>query len=279
VFAVSSVSGGSLGAAAYMALLAQLTPEELCANGGVTEARKARARLLNTQPLGHDVLGALLAGSLAVDIPRNLLSPLAAAARMVVGGQPRGGDRAEAIERAFEALFPIGDYNMPFMAPYLLLFYGDLGPQSLPPAGRYRAGMPLWIANGTDAGSGGRLLTVPFDPKVSWPFGAAGDVLSMLGGDVPISTAIDNTTRFAYLEPSGELLRDQPRTAARALRDRLCDQVRLCTSGPSGSGSVEIIDGGYFENEGLQTALDLAQWLETKGSAALGGRAVRPRPM
>ncbi len=52
--------------------------------------------------------------------------------------------------------------------------------------------------------------------------------------------------------------------------------MRLCTSGPSGSGSVEIVDGGYFENEGLQTALDLAQWLETKGSAALGGRAVRP---
>ncbi len=149
-----------------MALLADLTPEELCKDGTVTEARKARARLLAEQPLGHDVLGALLAGALAVDIPRNLLSPFAAAARVVVGGQPRGGDRAEAIERAFEVLFPIGENNMPFMAPYLLLFYGDLGPQSEPPAGRYRAGMPLWIANGTDTGSGGRLLTVPFDPKV-----------------------------------------------------------------------------------------------------------------
>jgi hypothetical protein len=276
VFAVSSVSGGSLGAAAYMALLGGLTPEELCKDGTVTEARKARSRLLDTQPLGHDVLGALLAGALAVDIPRNLLSPAAAAVRMVVGGQPRGGDRAEAIERAFEVLFPIGESNLPFMAPYLLLFYGDLGPMSNPPAGRYRAGMPLWIANGTDAGTGGRLLTVPFQPDASWPFGAAGDVLSMLGADVPISTAINNSARFAYLEPSGELLHDQPRTAARALKDRFCDQVRLCRRGPSGSGSVEIIDGGYFENEGLQTALDLAQWLETRGSAALGGRAVRP---
>jgi hypothetical protein len=271
VFAVSSVSGGSLGAAAYMGLLGQLTPEELCKDGTVTDARKARARLLDKQPLGHDALGAVLAGALAVDIPRNLLSPLAAAARLVVGGQPRGGDRAEAFERAYEALFPLGEDNMPFMAPFLLLFYGDLGPQSQPPAGRYRAGMPLWIANGTDAGSGGRLLTVPFDPKASWPFGAAGDVLSMLGGDVPISTAFDNTARFAYLEPSGELLRWQPRTATRSLKDRFCDQVRLCRR-----GSTEIIDGGYFENEGLLTALELAQWLETRGSAALGGRAVRP---
>ena len=148
-----------------------------------------------------------MAGALAVDIPRNLLSPFAAAARVVVGGQPRGGDRAEAIERAFEVLFPIGETNMPFMAPYLLLFYGR--PRPAKPA----AGRPLPRRHAAVDRQrhrhrlGGRLLTVPFDPKASWPFGAAGDVLSMLGGDVPISTAIDNTSRFAYLEPSGELLR------------------------------------------------------------------------
>jgi hypothetical protein len=272
VFAVSSVSGGSLGAAAYMALLGALTPEELCKDGTPTEARKARARLLAQQPLGHDVLGALLAGALAVDIPRNILSPFAAAARMVVGGQPRGGDRAEAIERAFEELWGDGEDGLPFKAPYLLLFYGDLGPQSLPPAGTYRAGMPLWIANGTDAGTGGRLLTLPFLPDRTWPFAAAADALSVLWGDVPISTAIDNTSRFPYLEPSGELLRYEPRTAARSLKDRLCDQVRFCKS-----GSTEVIDGGYFENEGLLTALELAQWLETNGKAALGGtREVQP---
>jgi len=82
----------------------------------------------------------------------------------------------------------------------------------------------LWIANGTDAGTGGRLVTVPFLPIVPAPKGAdrgcdgtrafrmavrLGDrcVLSCCGGDVPISTAIDNTSRFPYLEPSGELLR------------------------------------------------------------------------
>jgi hypothetical protein len=271
VFAVSSVSGGSLGAAAYMALLGQLTPEELCKDGTITEARKARARVLDKQPLGHDVLGALLAGALAVDIPRNLLSPVAAAIRVFTGGQPRGGDRAEAIERAFEVLWGQGGDRLPFGAPYLLLFYGNLGPMNAPPAGTYRAGMPLWIANGTDAGTGGRLLTLPFLPDASWPFGAAADALSVLWGDVRISTAINNTARFPYLEPSGELLRYEARSAGRSLKDRFCDQVRFCRR-----GSTEIIDGGYFENEGLQTALDLAQWLETRGSAALGGRAVQP---
>src|SRR5262249_20603893 len=33
---------------------------------------------------------------------------------------------------------------------------------------------------------------------------------------------------------------------------------------------------GYFENEGLQTALDLANWLATDGSRALGDRPVLP---
>src|SRR5262249_31437593 len=50
VFAVSSVSGGSLGAAAYMSLLGALTPEELCANGAPTDKRTARARSLDQQP-------------------------------------------------------------------------------------------------------------------------------------------------------------------------------------------------------------------------------------
>ena len=282
VFAVSSVSGGSLGAAAYMALLGALPPEELCANGP-TDKRKARAQLLDRQPLGHDVLGAVLAGTLAVDIPRNLLSPFAAATRVFVSGQPSGGDRAEAIERAFEALWdPVGTDGLPFGAPYLLLFYKDLAPQGQPPAGTYRAGMPLWIANGTDAGTGGRLVTVPFLPKkpapgaterapYDWPFGGAIDVLSVLKGDVRISTAINNSARFPYLEPSGELLEYWPRTAARSLKDRVCDQVRLCKR-----GTTEIIDGGYFENEGLQTALDLANWLATDGSRALGDRPVLP---
>ena len=169
VFAVSSVSGGSLGAAAYMALMGALTPEELCANGAPTDKRKARAQLLAQQPLGHDVLGAVLAGTLAVDIPRNILSPFAAAIRVFVSGQPSGGDRAEAIERAFEALWDQADKDggdrLPFGAPYLMLFYNDFAPQGQPPGGRYRAGMPLWIANGTDAGTGGRLVTVPFRPR------------------------------------------------------------------------------------------------------------------
>ena len=89
---------------------------------------------------------------------------------------------------------------------------------------------------------------------------------------MPISTAINNTARFPYLEPSGELLqRKLPRKESRSLVDRACDQVRFCSR-----AQAEIIDGGYFENEGLQTALELAAWLTVEGKKILNGREVWP---
>jgi hypothetical protein len=72
-----------------------------------------------------------------------------------------------------------------------------------------------------------------------------------MGGDVRIATAINNTARFPYLEPFGEMLPVGPK--------------------PHQVGS--LVDGGYFENEGLQTALDLAYWLMAQSP---DGRKVLP---
>jgi hypothetical protein len=63
-----------------------------------------------------------------------------------------------------------------------------------------------------------------------------------MGGDVPVSTAINNTARFPYLEPFGEMLSVAQKRAG------------------------SLVDGGYFENEGLQTALDLAEWLAAQST-------------
>src|SRR5262249_33254365 len=51
----------------------------------------------------------------------------------------------------------------------------------------------------------------------------------------------------------------------------LLDQIR-----PADGKAAEIIDGGYFENEGLQTALELADWLRVYGPPLLGNRFVYP---
>jgi hypothetical protein len=254
-FAVSSVSGGSLGAAAYMSLLAAMDAENRCAKSG-SAVRRKQINAIDTRALAQDALGPLLAGALIVDIPRSIFAPFAAPVRWLAHQQPRGGDRAEALERAFEGLWRMsanGVQKTDFADPFLSLFYEN---------GQLRHGMPIWIGNGTDLRTGVRLLTVPFkpphskapsDPNASdhpWPFLTAVDLLSQLNADVPISTAINNTARFPYLEPSGELL------------------------GPSTTqhGS-EVIDGGYFENEGLQTALELADWLSQQTPH---GRSVRP---
>jgi hypothetical protein len=226
-----------------------MSSEERCGTPG-TQAREGKLTLLASPKFGQDALGPLLAGALFVDIPRALFGPFAYVFRKVTGMQPRGGDRAEAIERAFEQLWLQAQPSVPgsrsvtFGNSFLSLFYDG---------NTIREGMPIWIANGTDVRTGTRLLTVPFDAREPWPFLGASDVLSALGSDVPISTAINNTARFPYLEPSGELLRyrvpgePEPQNAA--------------------SGSEQIIDGGYFENEGLQTALDLADWIETRRGA------------
>jgi len=255
VFAVSSVSGGSLGAAAYMAMMKATNAQCRQPEGTPSRVRELLDKV-NNEDLGGDALGPLLAGALLSDAPRALFSPAAALVRLVANIQPHGGDRAEALERAFEASWSndlrrakLATIGVPlFSAAYLSLVYK----QGLP-----QPGMPVWIVNGTDLTTGERMLTVPFGSMrtMQWPFRAAGDVLGLLGADVPISTAINNGARFPYLEPSGELMsvKDKPKQ----FRD----------------ASPELLDGGYFDNEGLLTALELADWLKAQ---MWNGRPVEP---
>jgi hypothetical protein len=252
LFAISSVSGGSLGTAGAMTLLSL---ESLpCRTKGLPLLRPNADD--KTVPLAGDALGPLLGGWLLDDIPRSAFEPIAAVIQSAIGHRPNGGDSAEAIEHGFEDLWSRALQKSPLMAaphwdrPFLSLFYTNNTPT-------YRRGMPLWFANGTDATTGNRMITAPIlapdkpDSKLPWPFRGARDFHTLMGGDVSISTAINNTARFPYLEPFGEML---PR------------------GGKPQAGS--LVDGGYFENEGLQTALDLAEWLAAQSEPL--GRAVQP---
>jgi hypothetical protein len=134
-----------------------------------------------------------------------------------------GGDRAEAFERAFERCGARSTRSPAVRRAYLLLFYGD-PPAKAPPAGSFRAGMPLWIANGTDAGTGGRLLTAALPAGRTWPF-APRPMRCRCCGATCRSRPRSKHLALPYLEPSGELLRLNP-GPPRALKDRLCDQVR-----------------------------------------------------
>jgi hypothetical protein len=246
LFAVSSVSGGSLGVAGAMTLLSRERPP--CQAADLGPLRPVTDKPV---PLAGDALGPLLGGWLLNDIPRAAFDPIAAVIRWLSGQQPRGGDSAEAIEHGFEDLWQAArpEGTPGWDQPFLSLFYTDH-------AGTYREGMPLWFANGTDATTGNRVITAPIaapanrDDTTPWPFRGARDFHTLMQADVPISTAINNTARFPYLEPFGEMLPAGGRTQVGSL-----------------------VDGGYFENEGLQTALELAEWLTAHPPP---GRSVQP---
>lgn len=233
IFAISSVSGGSLGAAAYMAALAgdpsrsaQPPGAAACRRDPASDARFAEfARRL----AAADAIGPLLAGFILSDVPRALLGWAPA----MFGLVPGGGDRATAIERAFEthardaafgAKLPVLGFDTSYLA---------LG----------APGRPVWLANGTNRDSGRRTLTAPID-SADWPFSASGNLLRQLDADVAISTAVNNTARFSFIEPSG-----------------------LSQSALTRDSGVSVIDGGYYDDSGLETALDLAHWLEARGAS------------
>jgi hypothetical protein len=257
IFAVTSVSGGSLGAAAYFSALAGLSDAERCFPGHQTPARQKQLLVLAAPQLSEDALGPAIAGALLDDIPRALFAPLLRGQH----GRPDNNDRAAALEHGFEYLWKevSHKYNhdplFSFSVPYLSLFYTGNSPDTL------RRGMPVWIANGTDSDTGNRLLTTPFGSSPQWPFVAAKDVLGIVQADIPISTAINNTARFPYLDPVGELLPFDPSGEK--------TPYSLSHVPQTNGAAYEIQDGGYFDNDGLQTAMDLAAWLTDAGPALL----------
>ncbi len=232
IYAISSVSGGSLGAAAYLARFADASTDcTLSADARFEEFAKA---------LGEaDAIGPLLAGSMFADIPRALFGFSA------LFSPPSDGDRAAALEQAFEANaakageeLPLGRLKQKGGLPF--------DASLLDPA---LAGAPLWIANGTERDTGARMITTQVRPeRGGWPFAGASDALGQLCSPVRISTAINNTARFPFLEPGG------------VVRRGTCAKAADLKATP-----VSIIDGGYFDNSGLESATELAAWIREHG--------------
>jgi hypothetical protein len=277
VFAISSVSGGSLGAADYVVERAASTPCHLAGWKGAHAAPLATVadddRLVGRY--SHDMLGPLLAGFLLDDSARALLALPMWPILEATGRWPvRGGDRASALERAWERAWaddgaPGGRIALTDMrSGFLDEFYDRKAGWA------WRRGMPIWISNGTDVLGGERLVTVPVQPlhkrpgdgvdlQSSWPFEGAKDVLALLRGDVRMSTAVLNSARFPFLSPSGGL---RPATP-----ERNPAQPGYAAQTP------HIVDGGYFENSGVTTAFELVTWLRNYAVPLLR-QAHRPVP-
>ncbi|PDS43161.1 hypothetical protein CO662_36685 [Rhizobium anhuiense] len=206
LFAISGVSGGSVGATAFEAALAE-RDEHPCQAGDVTCPRRAMTFLT------ADFLAPALASLVFVDAPSSFLPDFGQA------------DRGTALERSFE------DASGGLLArPFLSLF-----PYKKDPAVEGKAPWrPILLLNATHEETGKRIITghVLIERNV---FIDSLDALHVLGKDVRASTAAHNSARFTYVSPAGDL----------------------------GDSHGSMIDGGYFENFGALSALELtraARW-------------------
>lgn len=106
-------------------------------------------------------------------------------------------------------------------------------------------GAPHAVLLGMDAETGRRLVTATFrfDPRVE-VFPDADDLLSLIRADVPASTAVTNSARFPFISPTGRFRPEGPVTGS-------ADEV-----------PYQVVDGGYYENYGAQTAYELVRAVE-----------------
>jgi hypothetical protein len=198
VFAISAVSGGSLGAAAFDAALADGP------TGPITKQLQ--------QLLCEDYLGPPLAAMLYPDLMQRLW-PL----------PMTGLDRGIWLEKSWEQGGRNDLHNNRFAQNF-----NELWTQHSAKV-RY---LPALFLNGTSVESGQRIIASNFriDRRFLDSIDASTKVAVGKGDncDVPLSTAAHGSARFTYVSPAG----------------RFPDRTH-------------IVDGGYFENSGATTALEI----------------------
>jgi hypothetical protein len=209
LFAVSAVSGGSVGAAAFEAALTKR--DESCGIGQSVH-RAAKPGDKGCPPATDFLKGDFLAPPLAkwifVDTPASFLPDFGV------------DDRGAALERSFE-----DSSDGLLKRPFLSFFRRKV--ENSEDISWWR---PILLLNGTHEETGNRIIAshVRIDRDV---FLESFDELDLLGQDVRASTAAHNSARFTYVSPAGDL----------------------------GHRRGSVIDGGYFENYGALTALELAR--------------------
>jgi hypothetical protein len=182
LFGISGVSGGSLGAAVFVTLLADGAPAPTPACGSGGKAFECAGQAV----LAQDFLAPTAASMLFPDLMQRF-----------VPAPVFPEDRAAALERGWERA------------------WGQAGlakdawtRRSFPGLWRGPAGhLPSLFLNGTHVETGKRIITasVKIDGAA---FRDAYDFFALVSGDVLPSTAVHNSARFPYVSPAGTLRAD-----------------------------------------------------------------------
>ena len=220
IFAISSVSGGSLGAAVYQRLVSAGL------SGTAPKCGKFQGYAVCAQRvLQYDFLGASFFSMFTSD----LLQRVAPGALLP--------DRAEALERAWERASSAELESSDFEEPFRLRLASNDDKKWL----------PVLLLNGSSVKTGRRIVTSDvavdtncrsFDDLAELPtLPSVVDFFCLTRSPVRLSTAVHNSARFPYISPAGTV---------------------WATDGTGKSWKADrIVDGGYFEALGATTVSDL----------------------
>jgi hypothetical protein len=276
VYAVSGASGGSVGAAVWVALLSERVPDDPAACG---ERRPTPDLVAPAQRvLGQDLLAPVIGALLTRDLVGHYW-PLP------------WGDRADAFERGLDAAWQ-RRHEPERAAPAGGLSFAD-DFRALWGRQRLRVELPSLFVNASRASNGGPATLSNLDWEARALFARASPtepdpeklrshpLRRRLAHPIPISTALHLGARFPIVSPPATL---HCPTAATDGAD--CAQR-------AGRVWDTISDGGYFDNSGAFTALELRGLLaqfcpdcrffhlaitsDTQHPAALPADAPRPR--
>jgi len=180
VFAISGVSGGSLGAAVY----ASLVKDRGHSPAGPCFATGGRAPLTNCSHavLGGDFLSPVLARLVATDFTQNFLP-----------WPWRQLDRSRALEASWAEAYRRATGDTTFRAGFRDLWRSDTTDSSV----------PALLLNATHVETGRRVVASPF--PVDGVLQDSYDLLAMVGADLRLASAVHNSARFTYVSPAGTL--------------------------------------------------------------------------
>lgn len=216
LFAISGVSGGSLGAATYIVALQQALGEgrsQDFAKRSEEVGKRVRA------VLAKDFLSPVVAGLFFSDLAQRFF-PISIAA----------ADRQRYLELAWEESVgkEISVAPNPFSRAFVALYNGDKG-----------QGLPSLLLNATLVNSGRRAIVSNLD------ISGFTDTFDLLADNVStrnirLSAAAGVSARFTYVSPAGSLTWSSKRSESK-----------------QEDHTLKVVDGGYFENSGAATIIDL----------------------
>jgi hypothetical protein len=237
-FSISGVSGGAVGAAVFRACHASCHPDECLTH------------FARTNLLGPLLSAWTFEDGLARVIPTSLVCATPGCGFM---------SRAAWFEQALESAAVDPDAREKSKSPCASSFGMREGlfasREALPGDGRF---MPYLLLNATWVESGER--AVASDLRIdSGPFGGARDQLAASGQDLTLATAAHNAARFPYINAIGALRGPRWLCQARAWPAQPPQDpvdpgytVEICG---------HLADGGYFDNSGDQSTLDVLHGL------------------